>query len=75
MARFSGRPSGPISLASGKAVAQSERKMWCSISGAMRYLTGPPRVVSLAWTSGVRATGENTAREPEVSFTGRRRIS
>jgi hypothetical protein len=53
--------------AEGKAVDQAERKMWCSRSGAIRYVTGDaPRVFC---TVGVRATGEKTARDPDRSFT------
>lgn len=69
LARFSGRVSGPITWALGNALCQSPRKMWCSMSGAVMYLTGPPRVVRVLVTSGVRATGEKTARAPEVSLT------
>lgn len=43
--------------------------MWCSRSGAAMYETRPPRESILARTVGVRATGENTKREPEESFT------
>ncbi len=39
--------------------------MWCSASGAIRYLTGPARLVRAACTSGVRAMEAKTAREPE----------
>lgn len=41
--------------------------MWCSISGAMRYVTGGFGEMERSFeeTVGVRATGENTAREPD----------
>lgn len=58
-----------MSFAPGYALAHSLMKIWCSMSGAMMYLTSPPRAVTLALTSSVRATGEKMARDPDVSLT------
>lgn len=40
--------------------------MWCSMSGAIRYVTGGEGEMRerVDRTVGVRATGENIAREP-----------
>ena len=61
-ARFSGKPSGPRTRADGNAVAQVERWMWCSMSGAMRYWIGRDDFWMSVRTEGVRWTGLKTAR-------------
>ena len=71
--RFSGRPSGPIITAGLYAWAQGVMKMWCSMSGAMRYWTLPGGLEVDSWeilvlASGVRDTGLKTARLPVWSF-------
>ena len=61
--RFGPKSSGAMILVPGYALCQSSRKMWCSTSDAMRYLTVPKEEIS-DLTEGVRAVGEKTAREP-----------
>src|ERR1700712_5467847 len=67
-ARFSGSPSGQMTFANGNAALHSERYMWCSIFGAMRYLTLFPIERSLADTGGESEMGEKTARAPDDSL-------
>jgi hypothetical protein len=66
---FSKRPSGARISAWGYACFHGVIWRWCSRSGAAMYFTFPPRDSTVARTSGVRLTGENTAREPVESLT------